>query len=191
MLTIIWLYDPKTAFGFETFRIPTSSCEPTIYVGDHLVGDLKAYNNKNPNYGDLIIFKKADGYFYTSRIVGLPNDQLEIEDNIVSINGKKSKVVFIKEAVSDNFPVLEFEEELINGHKHKIYKFKQTYDSTKTNIKNIHVPANSYYILGDNRDNSADSRYIGFISKQEIYGQIIYSYWGNSMSRINISLTDK
>jgi len=191
VLTIVWTYDPKSIFGIETFRMPTSSSQPTIQLGDWVVGDMKAYQKNDPNYGDLIIYKKDDGYLYTSRIVGLPNDQLEINDNIVSINGKKSKVTFIKEAVTDNVAAKEFEEELINGHKHKIYKFKQTFDSTMTNIKGIKVPPNSYYILGDNRDNSADSRYIGFITKQEIYGRIIYSYWGKSMDRINISFTDK
>lgn len=190
-LIIIWAYDPKSIFGIETFSMPTSSNQPTIQVGDWVVGDMKAYQKSEPNYGDLIIYKKDDGYFYTSRIVGLPNDLLEINDNIVSINGKKSKTILIKETVTDNVEALEFEEELINGHKHKIYKFKQTFDSTKTNIKDIKVPANSYYILGDNRDNSADSRYIGFINKQDIYGRVIYSYWGKSIDRININFTDK
>ena len=88
--------------------------------------------------------------------------------------------------------VVEFEEELPNGHKHLIYKLKTPYDSTKTNIKNIVVPSDSYYLLGDNRDNAADSRYEGFISKDRIKGRIIYSYWGRTgTKRINIDFTDK
>ncbi|MBA3987035.1 MAG: signal peptidase I, partial [Flavobacteriales bacterium] len=81
---------------------------------------------------------------------------------------------------------------LPNGHKHLIYKFKQPFDSTKTNIKNIIVPSDSYYLLGDNRDNAADSRYEGFVSKDRIKGRIIYSYWGRTLTkRMNIDFRDK
>ena len=69
---------------------------------------------------------------------------------------------------------------------------KANTDSAKTNIKNIIVPADSYYLLGDNRDNAADSRYEGFISKDRITGRVIYSYWGSTGSkRMNIDFRDK
>lgn len=190
MFAILWFCDMRSITGIQTFKIPTTGNQPTIQAGDWVVGDMRIYNNKQPNYGDIIIYKK-DGYFYPCRLVGLPNDKLEINDNIVSINGRPSKSVFIKEAVSDDMPVKEFDEELPNGHKHKLYKFIQPFDSTKSTIKNITVPANCYYVLGDNRDNSADSRYIGFIKKQDVVGQIIYSYWGKTTKRINIDFRDK
>lgn len=85
-----------------------------------------------------------------------------------------------------------FAEELPNGHKYLIYKFRQPYDSLKANIRNIVVPSGSYYLLGDNRDNAADSRYEGFISEDSIKGRIIYSYWGRAATeRMNIDFTDK
>lgn len=131
------------------------------------------------------------GQIYTFRVVGRPNDNIELIDNIVSINGKLSKATFIKEITNDEMPVVEFEEELPNGHKHLIYKFKVPYVSTKTNIKNIIVPSDSYYLLGDNRDNAADSRYEGFISKNRIKGSIIYSYLGRTgTKRMNIDFRD-
>ncbi|MFO0355767.1 MAG: signal peptidase I [Sphingobacteriaceae bacterium] len=191
MLAILWFCDMKSLTGVQTFKIPTTSNQPTIQFGDWVVGDMRIYNNTKPNYGDIIIFKKDDGFFYQSRLVGLPNDKLELNDNIVSINGRPSKSVFIKEAISDDMPVNEFEEELPNGHKHNLYKFIQPYDSTKTSIKNIIVPADCYYVLGDNRDNSFDSRFIGFIKKQDVFGKLIYSYWGKTTKRINIDFRDK
>tara|TARA_B100000900_G_scaffold179593_1_gene152207 strand:+ start:268 stop:453 length:186 start_codon:yes stop_codon:yes gene_type:complete len=60
-----------------------------------------------------------------------------------------------------------------------------------TNIKNIIVPSDSYYLLGDNRDNAVDSRYEGFIKKDTIKGRIIYSYWGQDKDRININFKNK
>jgi signal peptidase I len=192
MLAILMVYDLSTVLGTQTFKIPTTSNNPTFQLGDRLVADMRAYKNNEPDYGDIVVYSRPDGQIYTFRVVGRPNDNIEIIDNIVSINGKPSKATFIKETTNDEMPVVEFEEELPNGHKHLIYKFKTPYDSTKTNIKNIVVPPDSYYLLGDNRDNAADSRYEGFISKDRIKGRIIYSYWGQTgTKRMNIDFTDK
>jgi signal peptidase I len=192
MLAILMIYDISTVLGTQTFKIPTNSNNPTIQLHDWLVADMRAYKNSEPNYGDIVVYSGPDGHIYTFRVVGIPNDKIELIDNIVSINGKPSKATFIKDTTNDEMPVSEFEEELPNGHKHLIYKLKVPYDSTQTNIKNIIVPADSYYLLGDNRDYAADSRYEGFISKDRIKGRIIYSYWGQTgTKRMNIDFTDK
>jgi signal peptidase I len=192
MLAVLMVYDISTMLGIQTFKIPTTSNNPTFQLGDWLVADMRAYKNSEPNYGDIVVYSRPDGQIYTFRVIGRPNDRIELIDNIVSINGKQSKATFIKETTNDKMPVIEFEEELPNGHKHLIYKFKVPYDRTKTNIKDIVVPSDSYYLMGDNRDNAADSRYEGFISKDRIKGRIIYSYWGRTgTNRMNIDFTDK
>lgn len=186
MLIVFSIYDVNNSLGIKTFKIPSSSNNPTIQVGDWLVADMKAYRNSEPDYGDIVVYTGPDEEFYVFRVVGLPNDDIELVDNIVRVNSELSKVRFIKAANNDGNQVLEFEEELPNGHKHLIYKLKQPHDNAKINIKNIIVPSGSYYLLGDNRDNAADSRYEGFISKDRIKGQIIFSYWGQNTDRINI-----
>ena len=192
MLVISMVYDINSVLGTQTFKIAAGSNEPTFQIGDWLVADMRAYKNNEPDYGDIAVFSKPDGQIYTFRIVGCPDDNIELIDNIVSVNGKPSKATFIRETTFDEMPVVELEEELPNGHKHLIYKFKQPYDSTKTNIKNIVVPPDSYYLLGDNRDNAYDSRYEGFISKDRIKGRIIYSYWGQAgRQRMNIDFRNK
>ena len=192
MLVILMAFDMQSVLGTQTFKIPTISNNPTLQVGDRLVADMRAYKNNEPDYGDIVVFSSPDGQMYTFRIVGLPNDNIELIDNIVSINGKLSKATFIREMTIDREPVVEFEEELPNGLKHLIYKLKQPYDSTNSNIKNIVVPFDSYYLLGDNRDNAVDSRYVGFINKDRIKGQIIYSFWGRTgTQRMNIDFRNK
>jgi signal peptidase I len=192
MLAILMVYDISTMLGIATFRIPTPSNNPTFQVGDWIVADMRAYKNTQPDYGDIVVFSRPDGQIYAFRVVGKPTDTLELIDNVVSINGKPSKATFIKDTTSDDVPVGVFEEALPNGHKHLMYTFKQPRDSAKMNIKNIIVPADSYYLLGDNRDNAADSRYEGFISKDRITGRVIYSYWGSTGSkRMNIDFRDK
>jgi signal peptidase I len=191
MVAVLWVYDTRSMLKTQTFNIPTTSNNPTFQVGDCLVADLNAYENSEPDYGDIVVYSRPDGKIYTFRVAGKPGDKLELKDNIITINGKPGKATFIKEATSDNFPVSEFVEEFPNGHKHSIYKFRQDYDSTKANIRDIIVPEDSYYLLGDNRDNALDSRYEGFISKDRIKGRIIYSYWGNTTDRINIDFRNK
>ncbi|MEL6626184.1 MAG: signal peptidase I [Bacteroidota bacterium] len=186
MIASLSIFDIGKVLGIQTFKIPTTSNHPTLQMGDQVVADMEAYQDHGPDYGDLVVYSRPDGQIYTFRVVGLPKDQLALTDNIVTINGQPSKATFIKETTQDGFPVLEFEEELPNGHKHLIYTFKQPLDSTKTHIKHIIVPSDRYYLLGDNRDNAADSRYEGVIHKDSIKGQIIYSYWGQSMDRINV-----
>lgn len=191
MVIILCLSDTNSILGIQSFHIPTPSNQPTIQIGDRLIADMKAYKSAPPHYGDLVVFKKDNNQIYTFRIVGLPKDTLAVVDNIVTINGKKSKSTFIKETTSDQFQVSEFEEEFPNGQKHTIYKSQQPFDTTKSNITNIVVPANTYYLLGDNRDYAVDSRYVGFVNKNKILGRIVYSYWGASTDRINLDFRDK
>jgi signal peptidase I len=192
MMSVFIIYDVKKVVGIQNFQIPTTSSNPTILAGDRIIADIEAYKNNDPDYGDLVVFKKPDEQCYVFRIVGLPNDKIEIIDNIVSVNGKISKSNFIAESIDFGMKINELEEELPNGHKHLIYKFKTTYDTSKANIKNIIGPPNSYYVLGDYRDNAVDSRFDGFVPKDKIIGRVIYCYWRKiGPKKTNIDLRDK
>lgn len=192
IVTITWFYDYNSIVGVKSYSIPTTSNEPTIKVGDKVVGDLNAFGNKKPNYGDIVIFQKKDSLNpWIYRIVGLPNDKLKIENNFLVINGKKCKTSFIKETKSEVFDVNEYDEELPNGLKHRIYTFKKPFEENKNSITEINIPANSYFLIGDNRDNAMDSRYIGVITKEEILAKVVFGYWGKTNDRINIDFRNK
>jgi len=192
MFVVMLFYDNTKILGIQTLKIPTSSNNPTLQIGDLVIVDLKAYKNADPDYGDIIVYLGPDNFIYTFRVVGRPHDNLELIDNIVRINGKLGKATFIKNTINEGMLVEQLKEKLPNGHKHLIHKYKVPYDITKSNIKNIVVPSDSYFVLGDNRDYAADSRYVGFISKNKIMGRIVYSYWGKTgTKRMNIDFTDK
>lgn len=192
IITITWFYDYNSAVGVKSYKIPTTSNEPTLNVGDKVVGDLRAFNDVKPNYGDIIVFQKKDSLNpWVFRIVALPNDKLEIKNNFLIINGKKCKTSFIKETKSDVFDVNEYEEELPNGHKHKIYTFKKPFEDNINAVNKIIIPANCYYLIGDNRDNAMDSRYIGVIKREEIIAKVVFGYWGKTNDRININFRNK
>jgi signal peptidase I len=190
--TILYFYDTNSIVGVKSFKIPTTSNEPTIKVGDKVIADLNAFNTIKPNYGDIVIFQKKDSLNpWIYRIVGLPNDSIEIQNNFLIINGKKCKTTFIKETKSQEFDVKEYEEELPNGHLHKIYTFKKPFEDNENAEHVFIIPKKSYYLMGDNRDNAMDSRYIGVLKEEEIKGKVVFSYWGKTNDRINIDFRNK
>jgi signal peptidase I len=193
---VILVIDIKSILGVQSFSIPTCSNEPTVMVGDNVIVDTKAYDQKDPDYGDIIVFKQTDGYTYNYRLIGRPNDRISIENNFVTINDRICKYRFIEKLKAKDHPIpkvnnLKYEEELPNGKKHFIFKLEEFYDSTMINFEEIMVPTDSYFLLGDNRDNAADSRYFGFIRKEAIVGQMIFTLWGKSKNRTNVDFRVK
>ena len=191
VLSIKWFYDYNSILGIKSFDTSSTANEPTLKMGDKFVADLNAFKNQSPNYGDIVIFQKKDSLnSWLFRIVALPNDKIEIENNFLKINGKKCPTTYIKEAKSGKFVIKEYEENLPNGHKHKIFVFKKPLEFEK-GINQMIVPKDYYFLLGDNRDNAFDSRYVGVVHRDEIKGKVIYGIWGETKERINYNYRDK
>ena len=175
------------------FKIPSMSSEPTVQMGDYIVADMRAYKNSIPDYGDIVIFN-MDNSPYLFRVVGKPNDTLSIKDKSLIINNKPVTTLFIETKEIDGFQVNKYEEQLPNGHKHLIYKYIRS-PYIKTNIDDVIIPSDSYFLMEDNRDNAMDSRYLGSIKKEQIIGKATYVLYGKSsdkiFGRVNIDLTTK
>lgn len=177
MLVVFRFYNTTWILGTRSLKTSTVSNAPNFQVGDYLIADMHAYNNHEPDYGDMVVFSGPAGHLFNFRVVGMPNDRIEWIDNMISVNGKLIMSTLTKENVRGNTEVKEFEQELSNGYKYLIYKNKVLIDSTNMNVESFVVPAQSYYLLVDNRDNSYDSRYIGFIKSEDIKGRILYRFW--------------
>jgi len=173
---------------YKSFSISTDSSNPNLTAGDYVVGDFDFYNSKQPEYGDLIIFSIPNAGNYVFRIVGMPNDTLNIENQLVKIKNKKSIASLVSTLTWNEFETEEFIETLPNGYKYRIYRNKTPLDTASATIKNIIVPNESYFVLGDNRDFSADSRFVGFIHRQQIQGKLLRIYYSADLSKINKSL---
>ena len=118
----------------------------------------------------------------------MPNDTLNIENQLVKIKNKKSIASLVSTLTWNEFETEEFIETLPNGYKYRIYRNKTPLDTASATIKNIIVPNESYSVLGDNRDFSADSRFVGFIHRQQIQGKLLRIYYSADLSKINKSL---
>jgi signal peptidase I len=160
-------------FVVQAFKIPSGSMEETLLVGDHILvnkftygiklpfSDVTLISMNDPEREDIIVFKypKDPSKDYIKRVVGLPGDEIEVRDRTVYINGK----IF----------------------KRDYTKF--TYSGARANFGPVTVPEKSLFVLGDNRDNSQDSRVWGFVKLNAVKGKAFMIYWSwNSRSEGSI-----
>jgi signal peptidase I len=167
--------------------IPSGSMEPTILVGDRVFVNKLAYDLKipyttvhlaqwsNPKRGDIVVFySPKDGMRLIKRVVGLPGDRLAMRKNQLFINGKTAEYdplpqETIQQFESDQKKGHVFLNEIIKGKKHAV-KLTPSRPSLNT-FASVIVPEGEYFMMGDNRDNSADSRYFGFVDRNRILGR--------------------
>lgn len=187
--SVLLVYDVRSLFGLESYRAASSANEPGLHVGDYLIADKEAFDSKPIKSGDLVVFESPTGQGkWIHRVVAVPGDKLDIINNFVCIDGVCSDTQYIG-SFNDDYDgreIQEYVERLPNGYQHRIYKYKEEYINDTIRLKNIVVPPDHYYLLGDNRDNALDSRYIGLIHKDAIEAKVLYSYWGESAERFNV-----
>lgn len=171
----------------DHYRVPTGSMLPTIHVGDHVFVNKAAYDLRLPftNYvmkkvgqperGDIIVFDfpKGPSIKYVKRLVGLPGDVIEIKQGVVKVNGKPTIALnerWLLEALKTRS--LPFEHyEFLGGRKYKIVRHPSHTLSPNSSLRLV-VPAQNYFFLGDNRDNSYDSRFWGFVPRKNLRGEV-------------------
>jgi signal peptidase I len=194
-IAFVSMVEVKDIIRVESFKMPTPSSEPTIQVGDFVMSDLAAYNNREIAYGDIVSFE-YEGGIWMYRVVALPNDAIAIENHIPIINGVACSVQHLENITVDRgirmggmVEIELLEEVLPNGHRHQIYRDKRGH--INDDMESMTVPEGSYFMMGDNRSNATDSRFIGTITRAQIQGRIIYAYWGASMDRMNVNFRDK
>ena len=175
LLPIILIVLVIRTFLFEPFKIPSGSMIPTLLIGDFILVNKYEYglkapvtktqiiNVSKPKRGDVAVFRYPlnDKINYIKRIIGLPGDIILINNKKLKINGKEIR----KTQVSNDLPYL-FTEDIDNK---KIYILEDL--SEKTSELKYVVPQNSYFVMGDNRDRSSDSRYWGFVPESNLVGK--------------------
>jgi len=195
------------SFLFEPFKIPSSSMVPTLVIGDLILVNKFTYgirlpiiNKKiielnNPQRGDVMVFKYPNDMSldYIKRVIGVPGDQIIYKNKRLTINGKEISYAPLPDYLDEEHLTYfkQFTENL-NGVNHKILNN----DRAPTYVPNpeafpqhelchydlegfeCKVPAGNYFMMGDNRDNSQDSRYWGFVPDKNIVGKAFF-VWMN------------
>ncbi len=136
-------------FGFDHYRLPSKSMSPTLQFGDFVLVNRWAYTAATPQRGDIVVFQypKDPSISYVKRVIGLPGDRVTISGGVVSVNGAE---------LSEPYVLAE-----------NNVRFRQ--DNTIFDL-----PAESYFMMGDNRDHSNDSRFWGPVKQDALEGKVLF-----------------
>jgi signal peptidase I len=166
-------------FVVQAFKIPSGSMEDTLAVGDHILVNKFVYGTKipfadktvlklrDPRRGDVIVFEYPEdpSKDFIKRVIGTPGDEVEVKNKRVYVNG----------TLYDN--------------PHEVHKEKETIPK-EANPRDffgpVKVPADSYFVMGDNRDRSYDSRFWGFVKRGRIKGLAFIKYWSWDSEKFNV-----
>jgi signal peptidase I len=170
-------------FVVQAFKIPTGSMEENLLIGDHLLVNKIVYSpsalplesallpKKEVQRGHVVVFKFPEdpGRDFIKRVIGLPGETVEIRDKTVYIDGQPLEE-----------PYAHFLEPPL-GHGDPEYGFRG--EGMRDNWGPQVVPAGHLFVLGDNRDNSRDSRFWGFLARDQVKGRALLVYWSYEASR--------
>jgi signal peptidase I len=186
----------------ESYYVPSGSMLPTMFIGDHVfvskftfgaqvpIVGWKAPAVRDPERGEIVVFqlgRRGDGSIcpldqcpeagregFVKRIVGVPGDTIEVKKGQLTLNGEAAlQTDLATEFEDDRGSNLVFEEDLA-GCRHQILDFP---DHPGINLASFTVPEDRYFMMGDNRDNSNDSRIWGTVHRNDIRGPVLINYW--------------
>ena len=190
------------SFLYQPFSIPTASLQPTMMIGDYFVASKFTWGygrysfpfgivpikgrifGREPNRGDIAVFRpvpqKED---YVKRVIGLPGDTIQMKGGRLFINGAMVKREFLrrttdKDSYGTILPVLQYKETLPNGLSYTINEISDT--GPLDNTAKYVVPAGHYFMMGDNRDRSQDSRVlsaVGYVPAGNLIGKAEFRFF--------------
>jgi len=189
------------SFLAEPFKIPSGSMMPTLLVGDFILVNKFAYGLRlpvlgtklvsigEPKRGDVFVFRypnpehdpRKEGLDYIKRVIGLPGDEITYRNKTLYVNGKEVPQADVGPFVGSGNEArrmagAEIHEEMLPEVEHQILQSSMLLPGREGSWR---VPAGQYFAMGDNRDNSEDSRYWGFVPEQNVIGKafVIWMNW--------------
>lgn len=204
-LTIAMLF---RTFAYEPFHIPSGSMKPTLLVGDYLfvskfsygysrysipfgppLFEGRIFQHNEPKRGDIIVFKlpRDNNTNYIKRLIGLPGDTVQVKQGVLYINGKKLGLEHVAnfedtENSANTKQVPRYIETLPGGLRH--YVLDEIQNGPEDNTTVFRVPEGYYFFMGDNRDNSLDSRVsppigVGFVPAVNLVGRADFTFFSS------------
>jgi signal peptidase I len=169
--------------------IPSTSMQPTLLVGDRVVVNRVAYDLKvpfttwhvaqwsDPERGDVVVLRSpVDGTRLIKRVVGIPGDVIEVRAQRLRVNGQEATYAPLGEGESAarglaTFPLAAMARETVAGRSHMV--LAEAFDGPGSDLGPLEVPAGQYFVMGDHRDSSYDSRFWGFAERRLILGRAV------------------
>jgi signal peptidase I len=187
VLLIVFVIIPVKSSIADWNWVPTGSMNPTILEGDLIYVNKVAYDLRlpltlhrlaawsAPKRGDIVVcFAPDDGTRLVKRVIAQPGDTIEMRNNVLLLNGEQLDYTKIDPRFTDYLSDItkkksKFAMEYIDGSAHPVMSLPAT--TAMRNFGPVTIPQNDYFVMGDNRDNSRDSRYFGFVQREHIVGK--------------------
>jgi len=167
------------AYAYQPFNVPTISMVPNLNKGDYFF--VQKFGNENLQRGDIIVFKHTSPRpnFYVKRIIGLPGDKITYKNDVFTINGQELTQIKITGDL--------YSEKLPEGISHDILNKDIESNFPPSFPSSYEVPPDSYFVVGDNRANSSDSRFeqFGYIAKNNIQGKAVFDIYQDNGGRLH------
>jgi signal peptidase I len=190
MATALLLFFVVRSFLVEAFKIPSGSMEGTLLVGDFLLVNKLVYGAevpfthkrlpamRTPQHGDVMVFQFPEDptVDFVKRVVGLPGDTLAMTNGVLVRNGFALKEAYVSHTEPGTDPAGE-EFRWQKDYLLRSAKAAAGYHPSRNNWGPLVVPKGNYFVLGDNRDNSLDSRYWGFVADSLVRGRPLFVYF--------------
>lgn len=205
MLTVLVIAIFIITFVVQAFRVPSESMENTLLIGDFVLVDKVHFGNDGKLWEhvlpyrtikrrDIVVFRYPvdPSQYFVKRVIGLPGDHIHLQSGRVILNGSLQDENYVIHSFPyynpyrDNFPsLLMMTSDVDRKWRHSIRNYMDGSD--------VVVPADSYFVMGDNRDRSLDSRYWGFVPKSNVMGRplVIYMSVNDGRDPVRTSADDK
>ncbi len=138
------------------YQIPNHAMAPTLLPGDHVIAYQVAYQAADPQQGDVVVYRYPDeqGKRFLHRVIGLPGDEIAIRNQVVYVNGEALSELYVRHSDRSSMA-----------------------GNVRDHLSPITVPLETYFLMGDNREESLDSRFLGPINKEHLLGRVLFVYW--------------
>lgn len=148
------------SFVFSNYVVQGKSMMPTLQNGNRLIVNKIDYSVGKPHRFDVVIFHATKSEDYVKRVIGLPGDRIAYKNDMLYVNGKAVK------------------EPYLDPYKKQLFQGQLTWDFTLKGLTGeARVPKGKLWVMGDNRRNSVDSRWFGFVDEKEVVGKVDLRYW--------------
>lgn len=147
--------------SIKSYKLPAGSMRPTMDIGDYFISNMHPFAKTKPDYGDIIVFSNPQNKAndLVKRVVAIPGDLVEIKDKKLFVNGKLQNEPYVIHLDPES-------------------------NAQRDDYGPLAIPVDTYFVLGDNRDNSFDSRFFGPVSVSDIKGKALYFYWSKTKDKI-------
>lgn len=173
ILFAVVLFFVLQTYVMASFHVKGHSMDYTFADGDRVIVSKLSQTFHTIKHGDIVVFKHDEHNDYIKRVIGMPGDTVEYKNDVLYINGKAIDEPYLKET----------------KEKNKEGQWLTDDFNLETLLKTKVVPENTYFVMGDNRQHSSDSRRLGFIKQNKVYGKVAIRYW--PLSNLSIDFSGK